>query len=434
MTEETNKAIISNRIYFKADNTLMKKLMSELTYKIEIIRGGNGRYNSIELIRNYKVPAKGVISIPQGRKDLIPKECEVVDKRVEVPVDFPEAKFPLYPEQQIIYDQVDDTCFINALVGWGKTFTALHLAKKFSQRTLVITHTTILRDQWIGEVKELFGIGADLIGDGKFNDTGSPIVVGNVQTVTKMVPRLSKMFGTVILDEAHHVPAETFGTIIDGMYSRYRIALSGTLNRKDGKQVVFKDYFGDKIFKPPQSNTLSPQVHILKTGVKLLPGATWVQKINNLLYDEDYQRVVALVAKKYVEKGHKVLILANRTEFLVKCQQYIGGRSIYVIAETSIADREKAKEKINNGELDVICGSLKIFSEGVSINGLSCLLMPEPYNNDVLLEQIIGRVMRNHPNKLDPVVVDFNFAGLGERKQNNARLGFYLNKGWEVVT
>ena len=426
------KAIISNRIYFNADSELAKKLMSELTYKISVVRGAKGNFNSFEIIRNYKVPAKGVISIPQGRFDLIPEGLEIVDKRVLVPVDFPKPKLELFPEQQVVYDEVNDTCLINALVGWGKTFTALHCAYKLGQKTLVITHNTFLRDQWKDEVRELFGIEAGSIGSGEF-DTDSPIVIGNIQTVTKMISKISKMFGTIILDECHHVPADTFSTVVDGMYSRYRIGLSGTLQRKDGKQIVFKDYFGHRIFKPPQNNTLNPVVHILKTGAKLKPGAAWVQKINALLYDEDYQRLVAAVVRRYVDKGHKVLVLANRTEFLENCHKFYKGNSVTVTAKTSREERDDIKIAINNGTLDAIFGSIKIFAEGISINGLSCLMLPEPYNNDVLLEQVCGRVQRKHPGKLDPVIVDFNFSGVSEKKQNNARLAFYLNKGWEVV-
>jgi len=117
--EEKNNYVISNRIYFKADNDLIKKLMEELTYKVSVIRDTKGRYDKTEIIRNYKVPSKGVISIPQGRTDLVPKGLNLVDKRTLVPVDFPEPLLPLRQDQQEVYDKVEDTCFINALVGWG---------------------------------------------------------------------------------------------------------------------------------------------------------------------------------------------------------------------------------------------------------------------------------------------------------------------------
>jgi hypothetical protein len=42
--------------------------------------------------------------------------------------------------------------------------------------------------------------------------------------------------------------------------------------------------------------------------------------------------------------------------------------------------------------------------------------------------------MRPHEGKLDPIVVDIQFAGWADKKQNTDRLGLYLRKGWEVVT
>lgn len=428
----TNKAVISNRIYFGVTPERAKEIMDILTYKIETVRDAKGRFNTIELIRNYKIPAKGVISVPQGRLDLIPEGAEIVDKRSIVPVIFPEPKFALFPDQQEVYDQVTDTVFINALVGWGKTMTALHLAGKFQQKTLVITHNTMLRDQWIGEIKKLYGIEAGIIGSGRC-DLDSIIVVGNVQTVTKMVTQLADKFGTVILDEAHHVPADTFGKIIDGMRARYRIALSGTLNRKDGKQVLFKDYFGSNIIKPKQSNTINPTIHTLKTGMRLLPGVPWVKKINALLYDYDYQQFIAGVAQRYINKGHKVLVVASRVEFLQGVKNALGDSALLVVGGTELKDRQAAEKAINTGAKQAIVGSRQIFAEGISINALSCLILAEPISNDILLEQLIGRVMRLHSDKLDPVVVDMHFSGVSEKKQNATRLAFYIQKGWQVV-
>ena len=70
-----------------------------------------------------------------------------------------------------------------------------------------------------------------------------------------------------------------------------------------------------------------------------------------------------------------------------------------------------------------IAGSRQIFSEGISINILSCVILAVPMSNDSLLEQIIGRVMREHPGKLNPVVVDVQFSGWLDKKQNNDSWG-----------
>lgn len=429
------KAVVSNRIYFTATPEQLHEIRTALTYKLEVkgaTRGGKA-VKTIEIIRNYKMLPKDIISIPQGRSDLIPDGYEILDKRIKIDMPFPDPLMGLRPGQQEVFDLVEDTCFINALVGWGKTYTALHIARKLGQKTLVITHTTMLRDQWIAEIKSLFDMDVGIIGSGQF-DIDHAIVVGNIQTVTKHTLALAKEFGTVIMDEAHHCPATTFTNLMDSMHARYRIGLSGTVLRKDGKHVLFNDFFGHVVHKPAQSHTLNPVITIVKSGIMLTPGEVWVKKINNLLYDEDYQKYIAGMAASQVAIGHKVLVIADRVEFLQNVKEILGEKCMLVTGETSLEDRQSLDARLEAQEIGCIAGSRQIFSEGISINALSCLILATPIANEISLEQLIGRIMRMHPNKLLPRVLDINFSGGADRKQNNLRLQFYLNKGWQIET
>lgn len=410
-----------------------KKIIQELTYKIKKDTG-NKQFHAIETIKNYKILPKGIISVPQGRVDLIPEGYEVIDKRALYPVPFPQPLIQLREDQLDVYNSVSDTCFINALPGWGKTFTALHLAHKLGQRTLVITHTAALRDQWCEEVRILFGMEPGVIGGGVYDVEDRAIVVGNIQSIVKYLSELSKEFGTVILDEAHHCPATTFSQTVDSFYARYRIALSGTMIRKDQKHVVFKDYFGTHVLRPALANTLAPTIRIVRSGITLKPGATWVEKVNELTEKENYRQFIAEIAQLEILNDHSVLIIADRVEFLQKVKEYVGETCLLVTGETPFEERQLAKEQILSGEKRAIAGSRQIFSEGISINRLSCVILAVPMSNDSLLEQIIGRVQRQFPGKPDPLVIDINFAGYADRKQNNDRLGLYLRKGWTVTT
>jgi superfamily II DNA or RNA helicase len=410
-----------------------KHIIKELTYKIKKDTGSK-KFATVETIKNYKVLPKGILSIPQGRLDLVPDEYEIVDKRIVECVPFPDPKFSLRPEQQVVYDPIEDTCFINALVGWGKTFTALHLAHKFGQKTLVITHTAALRDQWCEEIEVLFGQKPGVIGGGQMDYADHFITVANIQTLVKHTAELAKEFGCIILDEAHHCPATTFAQTIDCFHARYRIALSGTMIRKDGKHILFGDYFGPIVYKPPQSNTLTPTVHIVKSGITLKPGAPWVEKVTELLESEKYKWFIADIAKMHIQQGHSVLVIADRVEFLHKVKEYIGEDCAVVTGDTEFEERQLIKQQILSGEKKAIAGSRQIFSEGISINTLSCVILAAPMSNDSLLEQIVGRIQRISEGKLNPLVVDINFAGYADKKQNNDRLGLYMRKGWQITT
>ena len=426
------KAILSNRIYLDATPELIYTLTKALTYKIKKNIPGATHFSQFEIIKNYKLIGKSVISIPIGRQDLIPAHYEIIDKRTFEEYPFPMPLLDLRDTQVEVYDAVDDTCFINAMVGWGKTFCALHIARKLGQKTLIVCHNTMLRDQWAEEVKKLYGMSVGQIGSGVY-DIDHSIVIGNIQTLTKIVPKIAKEFGTVIIDEAHHCPAGTFTSLIDGMYARYKIGLSGTMIRKDGKHVLFKDFFGPKLLQPPQSNTMTPTVQIVKTGIALAQGEPWVKKMNMLLYDPDYQAVISRIAHLQIQKGHKVLIVADRVEFLQRVGELIGEECVCITGGTTFEERTELKRQIEEGEKSCIAGSRQIFAEGISINILSCVILAGPIANDSLLEQIIGRIQRLHPDKLDPLVIDMNFSGPSDRKQNRDRQAFYARKGWTVV-
>lgn len=422
------KALINSRILLDVTEEQAEEIRKKLTYKIPVY-SAHDKYNQFELIRTFQNVKRGIISIPQGRLDLIPEGHEILERRVEVPIVFPEPKIHLRNQQIWVYEQVSDSCFINAQVGWGKTFAALHIAKKLGQKTLIVVHTIALRDQWIQEVEKLYGFTPDIIGSGKFN-LETPIVVTNIQSIVKVIDQVSDKFGTIVIDEAHHCPANTFTLVLDKSKARYRIGLSGTIKRKDGKHIMFPDYFSPTTYIPELvGETMEPRVQVIKSNI-LLEGGSWAQKVNNLLYDKAYQAFIVGVAQHYLSIGHCVLLVAERTEFLQNCHSLLSDKMNLIIGETK--NREQLLEEVRDGTKQGIVGTRQIFSEGISINALSCIILASPINNDILLEQLIGRVMRKHPGKLDPVVVDIHFKGRSARTQNSNRLSFYMLKNWSI--
>lgn len=416
--------------------SMCRHLEKELTYTIP-------SYNEPEkfiIIKNLKIinyniaGGKMLVAFPVGRIDLIPSSFEVVDKRAYNDIeDFPEFKFPLRPSQQYIYDAVDDNCIINAKVGYGKTFTGLALASKLKQKTLVVVHTVALRNQWEKEIVKTLGIKPGVIGSGKFN-TDSPIVVANIQSLVKHIPRINREFGMVILDEMHHVSSPTFSKVIDGMFSRYKIGLSGTIERKDQKHVVFKDYFGSTIFKPDKENTMTPEVHVINSGIAFsdYSGAAWAEKINVLKDSQLYRDLVVALADKYSSEGHRVVIVSERVEFLKECSKASKFPSELLIGAVKDDARDKIIQRVYDGEVDQLWGTQSLVSEGLSINPLSCLILATPLNNMPLLEQLIGRVIREHPGKPKPVIVDIRLEGNTVSRQYNNRLGHYMKEGYSI--
>ena len=421
------KAVISNRIQIQGDATFLESLERELTYSLppRMPQDPPIIFKTIRPLR------EGLVSIPAGRLDLIPEEYEIIDKRVQAPTQLPEFKFELRASQRVVYDEVDDCAIINAWVSWGKTFTGLAIAQKLGQKTLVVTHTTNLRNQWEKEVQKCFGIQPGRIGSGDFQ-TSSPIVIGNIQSLYRKIEEIKPLFGTVILDEMHHVSSPTFTRIIDEMPARYKIGLTGTLERKDGRHVVFRDYFGTQIHKPPKENYMIPSVDVIKSEVRFLDGSytPWAERINHLANNEEYVNSVALIAAKYAAEGHKVLVVSDRVHFLKVCHRLVGENSVCITGDMDFAEREKTMKMI--GEKDILFGTQAIFSEGISLDKLSCLVLATPINNEPLLTQLIGRVIRKREGKKQPKVVDIHLKGKTASRQANARMGYYVKQDYKI--
>ena len=424
------KAVLSNRIFMEVTDSYQLYLDKELTYSIPPRRPTDPPI----IIKNMAIIRKGLVTIPIGRTDLIPNDYEIVDKRVDSPIEGFDFKFELRPSQQSVYDDIKDSCIINAWVSWGKTFTALAIANKLKQKTLVVTHTLALRSQWEKEAKKVFGVTAGVIGSGKF-EIDSVIVIGNVQTLYRNQSKIADKFGTIILDEMHHVSSPTFTRLIDSSKARYKIGLTGTLQRKDGRHVVFRDYFSNTVYKPPKENYLTPRVEIIKSGVRFLDGANvaWATRINSLAYDWEYQNICAMLAANYAAKGHKVLVVSDRVDFLKRAAKLVGDNAVCVTGEVPHEDRPALMKQIFE-EKDILFGTQSIFSEGISLDCLSCLVLGTPVNNEPLLTQLVGRIIRLHEGKLQPVIVDIHLEGRTARKQANARLGYYMKQGYEVIT
>ena len=232
----------------------------------------------------------------------------------------------------------------------------------------------------------------------------------------------------------HHVSSPTFSKILDTNYCRYKIGLSGTIERKDGKHVVFRDYFGNTVYKPPKENYMTPTVHIVPSNIRFMDGSRipWANRVTKLANDEEYRHTVSMLAAAYAAKGHKVLVVSDRVSFLKACAELTGEKAICVTGEVPHEEREVLVDKILYGDSNILYGTQAIFSEGISVDTLSCLILGTPVNNEPLLTQLVGRVIRKKEGKIDPVIIDIHLKGNTARKQASNRVGFYMKQGWNM--
>ncbi|AKY02243.1 putative ATP-dependent protein [Vibrio phage vB_VorS-PVo5] len=427
------KVVLSNKAYLKPDEDLIGRIEKNLTYQVF---EPHSKTAIPKLILHYGLVAKGTYWLPVPRLDLLQGyETEIIDKRTYLPETFPEPKFTLREDQQEIFDEADDSCIINAKPGFGKTILALALAWKLGQKTLVVCTTTAIRDMWVSEVRKWFDIEPGIIGSGHF-DHESPITIGNIQTLAKHGIKLADQFGLMIVDEMHHTPASTFTKLLMESKARYKIGLSGTLKRKDGLECLFKDFFGMKVFIPEVANTIPPTIHMYDTDVEISGNQMipWANKVNAVMENPHYRKQVLALANCYIKMGHKVIVVSDRIEFLKYIHEHVKGRSALFIGETPTEERVQLQKDMSDGKLDIFNASQNIFSEGISQNELSCMILGSPIgDNESLLEQLAGRIMRKAEGKLDPILVDLKLEGWTGGRHRRARTAIYGKNGWQCV-
>ena len=147
--------------------------------------------------------------------------------------------------------------------------------------------------------------------------------------------------------------------------------------------------------------------------------------------NEEYIHSVAMIAAKYAADGHKVLVVSDRVAFLKVCQRLVGENSVCITGDMDFQEREDTMRRIG-GDRNILFGTQAIFSEGISLDSLSCLVLGTPVNNEPLLTQLIGRVIREKEGKKQPVVVDIHLKGKTATRHANARMGYYIKQDYEV--
>ena len=317
---------------------------------------------------------------------------------------------------------------------FGKTISALALAYKFQEKVLVVCTNVDIRQMWEKEIEQFFGFKPGVIGSGRF-EIDTPIVVSNIQSVRKKYQEVSDQFGMLVVDEAHHCCAATFDLLVMFSKARIKIGLTGTLKRKDGLHVTFPNYFGLKVYTPEERNTLPPTIHRYELSCGL-PGnqmTPWALRINELYSYPEYSGTIKELANAYALLGHKVLVVNDRVEFLN--DMYVENQVESFIITGDVQNRLEIQDLVAKHEGGcILWATQSIFSEGISLNELSCVILATPTNNESLVQQIVGRIQRIVEGKLDPVVVDILLSCNTGRRHGYMRKATYFMRGWEMFS
>lgn len=138
--------------------------------------------------------------------------------------------------------------------GSGKTVVGVAAVVRKPVWTLVVAFTREQMRQWRDHFIKGCSISPGVIGLFYSDEKRiAPITISTYQTAFRHIGKLSQHFQLLIVDEVHHLPADKFRAIALGMFSPYRLGLSATVTREDGRHEELFPLMGGVVYhKSPQ--------------------------------------------------------------------------------------------------------------------------------------------------------------------------------------
>lgn len=423
------KATISDKITFHESDILDGSAL-DLKYVLFTYNLGSDFYTTLEYDKD-----TGICEVPSGSWNKL-NILELEDKRFVGP-EYPfSCDIELKPQQQEIADKLLQPPklyggLIQAPCGFGKTYLGTYIIGNYKKPALIVCHTKLLAYQWIDVLsKHVSGTDIGMIGDGKENI--QPITVGIYKSLLTRLDKIKDKFEVMFVDESHLCVADTFSKVVNGINCKTKIALTATPTRKDGLHVALPDYFSCNHLVAKDTEKITPHVEVQKTTVPfrvIQPKRDWTKQLTKLSSNEPYLNLIAEKAINKIAYGRCILILSERIDMLESLKLKIP-KSVLLVGKTSNEQREQILSGAGT-KYDAIL-STKIFDEGISCHRLDTLFLTCPNNNPAKLEQRIGRIQREHPEKKYPLIVDFWVQGPIVLRQQMNRLEWYKKQNFII--
>ncbi|SEB20897.1 DEAD/DEAH box helicase [Pedobacter hartonius] len=425
---------LSNRIEIKSSEmstALITFLKDELNFFNAdfIIKKNSGR-STFGTKRYFKFieEADGCLVIPKGfikklvmycRKQNI--EYQLNDNRKLLPpVIFSfNASLREYQLPAVLAASQKGIGVIVAPPGSGKTVVGLKIIADKQQPALIVVHRKQLADQWAERIEAFLGIpkhDIGKIGDGK-TKIGKQITIAMIQSLGKELQKpeanqLVKSFGTIIVDECHHIAAETFKNAISLFHSYFLYGLTATPFRKNSDDRLIFIHLGEVISNLEASDfgtSVYPEIIIRNTSLEVQYNAKtdrFETLSNILIHDSDRNKLIFKDVAFQLGKGKRIVILTERKEHIETLQQYLkqSYETVTLSGDDSEARRTSKWKILRAGNYQILITTGQYFGEGSDLQNVQCLFLVYPFSFEGKLIQYIGRVQRS---ELNPIIYDY---------------------------
>jgi len=311
--------------------------------------------------------------------------------------------------------------------GAGKSLIMSEIVRKLNLKTLILVNRVELLYQLKETLEESLGIKVGVI-RAKEDDI-QDITIATIQTIYKNIKKYKDYLSTInfsIMDECHNVNHMSYWKISNHLINTtHRLGLSGTAFRIDGNDMYLNAVNGYISYNLNAKKLINlgwltrPSIHFIKNYMTDKDSNNIEAGIKTGLINETesypkyYEGFIKNnkkrneVIKDIVEKnkGKKILILTKLVEHgqmlseILECDHIHGG--------SNKKERTDVFEKFKNEDVNIIVGTISIFSEGIDIPKLDILINASANKGDVKSVQMLGRIMRLFEGKERADYYDF---------------------------
>jgi superfamily II DNA or RNA helicase len=285
---------------------------------------------------------------------------------------------------------------------------------QIEQPTLWVVNKISLANEAIEKACQFFNFKRKeigFIGDGKF-EIGKRLTIGIVNTLfRRSLDELRDKFGLILVDEAHHFPAEMFYRTLNQFPAKYRYWCTATPKRQDGLTKMLY-YGGGPILHTVERHelpTITPDVKVIKTSFdQVIDNHT--KTLKALVQDENRNQLIVDTISREVTTGNYHLVLSQRIDHLELLQELLASFHPHLSIElfhSKLKNCDEIMKRAKNKEIDILLATSQIAQEGLDIPHLNRLYLVTPKKAVGTVEQELGRIMRPSEYKKDAVVYDF---------------------------
>lgn len=304
--------------------------------------------------------------------------------------------------------------------GCGKTIVFCKVAEDrvcAGGRVLILAHRGELLEQAADKLQQVTGLGTALEkAESSSLDSWYRVTVGSVQTLMRE-SRLARFapdwFDTIIVDEAHHVLADSYQRILEHFSAAKVLGVTATPDRGDMRNLgsVFEtlayEYTLPRAIREGYLCPIKAQTIPLKldlTGVGVQSGDFKAGDLGSAL--DPYLLQIAGEMRSICAERKTVVFLP-----LVKTSQKfrdilcdMGFNAAEVNGNSE--DRAEILRDFDAGKYNVLCNSM-LLTEGWDCPSVDCVVVLRPTKIRSLYAQMVGRGTRLHPGKSELLLLDF---------------------------